>query len=150
MVKSYASSPKGTDDANRTSAAVPYGELCLISDASRTAQWQGKPNPKRVPLVVVAQVLRLYRDRYHDLNVRHCHEKLRDQHRIELSCGWVSRRCRAPGWWGAGASEGCIANGGRGGPCPGCCCTSMAAASSVAGRARVRPDRDSTGRHQRD
>src|SRR6201987_1363024 len=37
---------------------------------------RGKPSPKRVPLGLVEQVLGLYRDRYHDLNVRPFHEKL--------------------------------------------------------------------------
>src|SRR6266576_1545068 len=37
---------------------------------------QGKPSPKRVPVGLVEQQLRLYRDRYYDLNVRHFHEKL--------------------------------------------------------------------------
>src|SRR5712675_3483690 len=46
---------------------------------------RGKPSPKRVPVALVEQVLGLYRDRYFDLNVRHFHEKLRQQHQIELS-----------------------------------------------------------------
>jgi transposase len=37
---------------------------------------KGKPSPKRVPLQQVEEVLRLYQDRYADLNVRHFHEKL--------------------------------------------------------------------------
>src|SRR5436305_12358252 len=44
---------------------------------------QGKPSPKRVPVAQVEQVLRLYRERYPDLNVRHFHEKLREQHQID-------------------------------------------------------------------
>ncbi len=50
---------------------------------------QGKPSPKRVPVARVEQVLGLYRDRYFDLNVRHFHEKLQDEHQIELSYTWV-------------------------------------------------------------
>ena len=49
---------------------------------------------------------------------------------IELSYTWVKRRCKAPGWWRGGASAGCIASGGRGGRCRGCCCTSTAAATA--------------------
>src|SRR6266481_8084076 len=49
----------------------------------------GKPSPKRVPLVVVEQVLGLYQEKYFDLNVRHFHEKLREQHQIDLSYTWV-------------------------------------------------------------
>src|SRR5438477_13212489 len=44
---------------------------------------RGKPSPQRVPLAVVEQVLGLYRERYHDLNVRHFQEKLSEQHQIE-------------------------------------------------------------------
>jgi hypothetical protein len=50
-----------------------------------------------VPLAQVEQVLGLYRDRYLDLNVRHFHEKLQQEHAIELSYTWVKRA-----WQGAG------------------------------------------------
>jgi hypothetical protein len=33
----------------------------------------------------VEKVLPLYRDKYFDLNVRHFHEKLREQHQINLN-----------------------------------------------------------------
>ena len=49
----------------------------------------GRPSEKRVPLTTVEQVLGLYRERYFDLNVRHFHENLRDEHDIELSYTWV-------------------------------------------------------------
>src|SRR5579872_2721919 len=45
----------------------------------------GRPSPKRVPLALVEQVFTLYREKYFDLNVRHFHEKLREQHQIRLS-----------------------------------------------------------------
>ncbi len=48
-----------------------------------------RPSPRRVPLKVVEEVLRLYRERYFDFNVRHFHEKLRGQHGIQLSYTWV-------------------------------------------------------------
>src|ERR1700740_1430126 len=50
---------------------------------------RGQPSPKRVPFATVEQVLGLYRDRYYDLNVRHFHEKLGEQHGIKLSYTWV-------------------------------------------------------------
>ena len=50
---------------------------------------RGKPSPKRVPVVTLERVLELYRERYFDLNVRHFHEKLQDEHHIELSYSWV-------------------------------------------------------------
>jgi transposase len=43
---------------------------------------RGKPSSKRVPLAQVEQVLGLYGDRYFDLNVRHFHEKLSEEHGI--------------------------------------------------------------------
>jgi len=42
-----------------------------------------------VEVEVVEQVLGLYRERYFDFNVRHFHEKLRDEHEIWLSYSWV-------------------------------------------------------------
>ncbi len=65
-----------------------------------------RPSPKRVPMQTVEQVLRLYREQYSDFNVRHFHEKLVEQHRIQLSYSWVKtalqeaglvRRQRKPG-----------------------------------------------------
>src|SRR5580704_12040207 len=50
---------------------------------------RGKPSPKRVPLALAEQVLGLYRGRYHDLKVRHFHEKLSEEHAIKLSYSWV-------------------------------------------------------------
>lgn len=50
---------------------------------------RGQPSPKRVPYATVEQVLALYREKYFDLNVRHFHEKLREQHQIGLSYTWV-------------------------------------------------------------
>ena len=40
----------------------------------------GKPSPKRVPLAVVEHVFALYWEKYFDLNVRHFHEKLQQEH----------------------------------------------------------------------
>jgi hypothetical protein len=38
-----------------------------------------------VSLALVEQVLGLYRERYFDLNLQHFHEKLGEQHGIQLS-----------------------------------------------------------------
>src|ERR1017187_7852352 len=67
---------------------------------------RGKPSPKRVPLAVVEQVLALYRDRYLDLNVRHFHEKLSDQHQIELSYSWVKQALQGAGLVARGRKRG--------------------------------------------
>jgi transposase len=58
---------------------------------------RGKPSPRWVPVAVVEQVLGLYCDRYHDLNVRHFHEKLSEEHQIELSYSWVKQALQGAG-----------------------------------------------------
>ena len=58
---------------------------------------RGKPSPKRVPVATVEQVLGLYREKYFDLNVRHYHEKLREQHGIKLSYTWVKKALQGAG-----------------------------------------------------
>jgi transposase len=58
---------------------------------------RGKPSPKRVPLKLAEEVLRLYGERYADLNVRHFHEKLREVHGIELSYTWVKLALQGAG-----------------------------------------------------
>jgi transposase len=58
---------------------------------------RGRPSEKRVPLAQVEQVLGLYREKYFDLNVRHFHEKLRQEHEIELSYTWVKLALQGAG-----------------------------------------------------
>ena len=58
---------------------------------------KGKPSPKRVPLQQVEEVLRLYQDRYADLNVRHFHEKLGEEHGIGLGYTWVKLALQGAG-----------------------------------------------------
>jgi transposase len=48
-----------------------------------------RPSPKRVPVEELERVLQLYREKYFDFNVRHFHEKLVEEHGIELSYTWV-------------------------------------------------------------
>ena len=67
---------------------------------------RGQPSPKRVPLATVEQVLGLYRDRYFDLNVQHFHEKLREQHQIELSYTWVKQALQGAGLVAKGRKRG--------------------------------------------
>jgi transposase len=50
---------------------------------------KGKVSFRRVPLKTVEEVLRLFREKYYDLNVRHFHEKLREEHGVALSYTWV-------------------------------------------------------------
>jgi transposase len=58
---------------------------------------RGQPSPRRVPLATVEQVLELYREKYFDLNVRHFHEKLREEHGIRLSYTWVKQALQGAG-----------------------------------------------------
>jgi transposase len=67
---------------------------------------RGQPSPKRVPLATVEQVLGLYRDRYFDLNVQHFHEKLGEQHGIELSYTWVKQALQGAGLVARGRKRG--------------------------------------------
>lgn len=66
-----------------------------------------QPSPKRVPMATVEKVLQLYREQYFDFNVRHFHEKLREDHGITLSYSWVKtglqtagfvKKRKKPGW----------------------------------------------------
>src|SRR5437762_2445693 len=58
---------------------------------------KGKPSFRRVPLATVERVLELYQERYQDLNMRHFHEKLRDEHEIKLSYTWVQKALQGAG-----------------------------------------------------
>jgi len=58
---------------------------------------RGKPTPKRVPVETVEKVLGLYQEKYFDLNVRHFHEKLREEHGMGLSYTWVKRALQGAG-----------------------------------------------------
>ena len=58
---------------------------------------KGKPSLQRVPVAMVEEVLRLYKETYYDLNIRHFHEKLRDEHGIELSYTWVQKALQGAG-----------------------------------------------------
>src|SRR5438874_13242704 len=51
-----------------------FGYFSLLDKRS------GQPSPKRIAVAKVEKVLELYREKYFDLNVRHFHEKLREQH----------------------------------------------------------------------
>ena len=58
---------------------------------------KGKPSDRRVPLQTVEEVLRLYREVYFDLNMRHFHEKLQEEHSIHLSYTWVQKALQGAG-----------------------------------------------------
>ena len=58
---------------------------------------KNKPSEKRVPLETAQEVLRLYQESYYDLNIRHFHEKLGEEHGIELSYTWVQKALQGAG-----------------------------------------------------
>ena len=67
---------------------------------------KGKISRLRVPLAIAEQVLRLYKETYFDLNIRHFHEKLKEQHGIELSYTWVQQALQAAGLVARGRKRG--------------------------------------------
>src|SRR6202163_1873230 len=67
---------------------------------------KGKPSRKRVPLATVEQVLGLYQKTYYDLNVRHFHEKLKEEHGIPLSYTWVQQALQGAGLVARGRRRG--------------------------------------------
>lgn len=56
-----------------------------------------RPSPKRVALATVEKVLRLYREKYFDFNVKHFVEKVRKEHGIELSYTWIKTALQTAG-----------------------------------------------------
>lgn len=56
-----------------------------------------RPSRKRVPQATAEKVLALYREQYFDFNVRHFHEKLAEEHQIELSYTWVKNALQGAG-----------------------------------------------------
>ncbi len=51
----------------------------------------------RVPMEQAERVLALYRETHFDLNVKHFHEKLREEHGMELSYTWVKQALQSAG-----------------------------------------------------
>ena len=56
-----------------------------------------KPRSRRVPKQQAEEVLSLYRDKYFDLNLRHFHEKLSEEHQMGLSYTWVKQALQTAG-----------------------------------------------------
>lgn len=54
-------------------------------------QRRGKRSVLRIAMETAERVLALYREQYFDLNVKHFHEKLQEEHAIELSYSWVKQ-----------------------------------------------------------
>src|SRR5437868_5724271 len=58
---------------------------------------KGMVSPKRISLEMCETVLGLYRERYYDLNIRHFHEKLKEEHGVDLSYTWVQKALQGAG-----------------------------------------------------
>jgi len=67
---------------------------------------KGKPSAHRVAVKTVEEVLRLYREKYYDLNMRHFHEKLSEEHEIHLSYTWVQQALQGAGLVARGRKRG--------------------------------------------
>lgn len=58
---------------------------------------RGRPSPRRVPLVQLEAVLRLYRERYQGFNVRHFHEVARREHGVTVSYSFMRQALQTAG-----------------------------------------------------
>ena len=65
-----------------------------------------RPSPQRVPVATVERVLRLYRERYADFNVRHFHEVLQRDHGVGLSYSGVKKALQTAGLVPQGRNRG--------------------------------------------
>ena len=57
----------------------------------------GRESPRRTPVAVIEEVLRLYREKYFDFNTTHFVEKLHEEHSIEVSYTWVKNLLQGAG-----------------------------------------------------
>lgn len=60
-------------------------------------QRRGKRSVHRVPMETAERVLALFQEKYFDLSVLHFHEKLVEEHGIELSYSWVKQALQGAG-----------------------------------------------------
>jgi transposase len=56
-----------------------------------------RPSPRRIAMKTAEKVLRLYREKYFDFNVRHFHEKLAEEHGLQISYTWVKMALQGAG-----------------------------------------------------
>ena len=56
-----------------------------------------QPSPKRLPVATLEKVLKLYQEKYFDLNIRHFHEKLSEVEKVEVSYTWLRMALQAAG-----------------------------------------------------
>ena len=56
-----------------------------------------RPSPRRIAMKTAERVLQLYREKYFDFNVRHFHEKLAEEHGVQISYTWVKMALQGAG-----------------------------------------------------
>ena len=81
----------------RTERCVAGGIDWRSTDTLAWGSQEGEAESKRIPLATMEELLRLYREKYFDLNMRHFHEKLRDEHAIEVSYTSVQNALQGAG-----------------------------------------------------
>jgi hypothetical protein len=81
----------------------PYAECGYSGLLDRR---RGKPSPKGSAVAVVERVLELYREKHFDLNLRHFHEKLTNEHQITLSYSCVKGVLQGAGLRARGRKRG--------------------------------------------
>jgi hypothetical protein len=81
-------------------------EIIGISDRQMRRWRERYEEFERVPMAVVDKVLGLYREKYFDLNVRHFHEKLQEEHQVEISYSWVKGLLQGAGMVAKGRKRG--------------------------------------------
>jgi transposase len=69
-------------------------------------QRRGRRSIHRIPMQTAELVLGLYRERYFDLSVRHFHEKLAEEHDLEISYSWVKQALQGAGLVARGRRRG--------------------------------------------
>ena len=67
---------------------------------------KNKPSGKRAPLATAEKVLQLFQQAYYDLNIRRFHEKLREEHGVELSYTGVQKALQGAGLVARGKRRG--------------------------------------------
>src|SRR5713226_6762298 len=81
--------------------AMKVQEVILRAMAKKITWWQAAEI-----IGISDRHMRRYRERYHDLNVRHFHEKLVADHEIKLSYSWVKQALQGAGLVARGRKRG--------------------------------------------
>lgn len=69
-------------------------------------QRTGRPSSRKISYEIVEQILNLFRQEYFDFNVAHFHEKLEQNHGIQVSYTWVKNLLQQSGYVQKGKGRG--------------------------------------------